>query len=114
MRSETVDLLPPKGPSTAHVALPDEANSNGAAILVIQEYWGINDHIRDIASRYAGEGYVCAAPDLYRGKLAHNPREAAAFMKALGIEDGIATIAATLDEVKRRYGVGKIGITGYC
>jgi carboxymethylenebutenolidase len=112
MKTETIDLKTSQGATTAHVALP-ESDAN-AAVVLIQEWWGINDHIRDIAGRYANEGYVCVAPDLYRGKLARDAEEAAKFMNGLALEDGLETIQAAIEETRRRYGVRKIGITGFC
>jgi carboxymethylenebutenolidase len=94
------------------VAHPDAATTS--AIILIQEWWGINDHIRDIAGRYAAEGFVCVAPDLYRGKLAKTTAEASALMHDLAIADGIETISAALAETKTKYNVGRFGITGYC
>jgi carboxymethylenebutenolidase len=114
MSTEKIDLNPPGGPTTAHVALPDPGAARNAAVLLIQEWWGINDHIRDIASRYAKEGYLCVAPDLYRAKIAKDAQEASKFMHELSMEDGMATIRAAFEETRRRYGVNKIGITGYC
>jgi carboxymethylenebutenolidase len=112
MKTETLNLNTSRGASTAFVARPDA--ETGAAVLVIQEWWGINDHIRDIAGRYANEGYLCVAPDLYRGKLARNSEEASQMMQALAVEDGIETIREAMAEAKRAYNVQKIGITGYC
>jgi len=112
MTTETLNLNPSLGATTAHVARPDKDTT--AAVLLIQEWWGINDHIRDLAGRYASEGYLCIAPDLYRGKLAKDAEEAALMMQGLAIEDGMATIEAAIAEAKRAYNVQKIGITGYC
>jgi carboxymethylenebutenolidase len=112
MRTESLDLAASRGATTAHVALP-EADTR-AAIILIQEWWGINNHIRDIASRYAAEGFVCVAPDLYRGKLATTTEEASAMMHDLKIEDGMETIKAALAETKSKYNVNQVGITGYC
>jgi carboxymethylenebutenolidase len=112
MKTETLNLNPSRGATTAHVVRPDTETT--AAVFLIQEWWGINDHIRDIAGRYANEGYLCIAPDLYRGKLAKDPDEAATMMQELAIEDGIETIRAAIGETKRAYNVQKIGITGYC
>lgn len=112
MKTEQLNLNTPGGATTAYVARPD--NDTTAAVILIQEYWGINDHIRDLAGRYAREGYVCVAPDLYRGKLAKDSNEAAKFMQALPLDDGIEIIRQTIAETKRKYGVQKIGITGYC
>ena len=114
MATESIELNPRYGATTAHVAIPDRDVKPKAAVLLIQEYWGINDHIRDIASRYAKEGYICVAPDLYRGKLAKNPKEAVSFMSSLTMEDGMETIKSAIEETRNKYGVDKIAITGYC
>ncbi|MGI8918357.1 MAG: dienelactone hydrolase family protein [Pyrinomonadaceae bacterium] len=112
MKTETLNLSPARGATTAHVARPDEETTK--AIILIHEWWGINDHIRDLASRYAAEGFVCVAPDLFRGKLAKNTEEAAALMKGLAIADGIETIRAALAETNTKYDVEEVGINGYC
>ncbi|HEX8847245.1 MAG TPA: dienelactone hydrolase family protein [Pyrinomonadaceae bacterium] len=114
MKTETLNLETQNGATTAHVALPDAANKKEAAIILIQEWWGINDHVREIAGRYAGEGYTCVAPDLYRGKITKDAEEASRLMHELAIEDGMDTISRTVEEVRRRYETEKIGITGYC
>ena len=87
MNAESLDLSTSNGATTAYVARPHDQFD--AAVLLIQEWWGINQHIRDIAGRYADEGYLCVAPDLYRGRLARDAEEASALMHALAIEDGI-------------------------
>lgn len=81
---------------------------------MIQEWWGINDHIRDLARRYANEGYLCVAPDLYRGRVARNPDEAAALMQSLAIDDGMETIRIAMDTAAETYQVERFAITGYC
>ncbi len=112
MKTETINLSPARGATTAHVARADKETTK--AIILIHEWWGINGHIRDLASRYAAEGFVCIAPDLFRGKLAKNTEEAAALMKGLAIADGIETIRAALAETKTKYNVEQVAITGYC
>jgi carboxymethylenebutenolidase len=112
MNVETLNLTTSRGPTTAYVARPDGEAT--AAIILIQEWWGINDHIRDIAGRYANEGYLCVAPDLYRGRLAKDSQEAAAMMNALAIDDGLESIQKAIAETEKTYSVQKFGITGYC
>lgn len=120
MKTEIISLNAPQGVSTAVVALPDNANGaddkNAAlpVVVLIHEWWGINDHMRDVAQRYAGEDFLCVAPDLFRGKTARDPQEAARLMQSLAIEDGIGTIKTAIDEVKHRYNTQKFGITGFC
>lgn len=114
MKTETLNLQTANGATTTHVALPDEVSQDTPVVILIQEWWGVNDHIRDIAGRYARENYVCVAPDLYRGQTARDQQEAARLMHALAIEDGLGTIRSAMDEAKRAYNTEKIGITGYC
>jgi len=112
MRTDSLSLETANGPTTAYVAMPNDAG--GRAVLVIQEYWGLNDHIRDICGRYADEGFIAISPDLYRGRVATNPDEAAKLMQALPLDDGIDTIKNTIDAVRNEYHVQHFGITGYC
>ena len=112
MKVESLNFTTSRGATTAHVARPEQAPK--AAIVLVQEWWGINDHIRDIAGRYAGEGYLCVAPDLFRGKVTKDAQEASALMHALEIADGMETIEKAIGEATKTYGVNKFGITGYC
>ena len=114
MQTETLNLNAETGAATAYVALPADGTDLRAAVLLIQEWWGINDHIKDIASRYAKEGYISVAPDLYRGKVTKDPEEASRLMHELKMEDGMAIIRSAFEETKRKYGVRRTGITGYC
>ena len=74
----------------------------------------MNDHIKDIAGRFAAEGFTAIAPDLYRGKLAANPDEASKMMNALSVEDGIDTIKNTVEAASKSLNTTHFGITGYC
>ncbi len=100
------------GPSSAYVALPDA--SNGKAVIIIQEWWGLNDHIKDIADRYAAERFIAFAPDLYRGKIAADSTEASQMMHDLTNIDGLDTIKKTIDAASLAYDISHFGITGYC
>ncbi|HEY7785172.1 MAG TPA: dienelactone hydrolase family protein [Pyrinomonadaceae bacterium] len=112
MQTESLNLSTSRGATTAHVARPDSEST--AAVILIQEWWGINDHIRDLAGRYAKEGYLCVAPDLYRGKLAKSADEASQMMHGLAIEDGMETIRQGIAETRKTYKLDSMGITGYC
>ena len=112
MNAESLDLLTSGGGTTAYVARPHEQFDAG--VLLIQEWWGINQHIRHIAGRYADEGYLCVAPDLYRGRLAHDAEEASALMNALAIEDGMETIRKAMQAATDTYKVDQFAITGFC
>ncbi|MBV9214850.1 MAG: dienelactone hydrolase family protein [Acidobacteria bacterium] len=100
------------GAASAYIAKPD--GPSRAAVLIIQEWWGLNGHIKDITGRYAAEGFIGIAPDLYRGKLAANGDEASRMMHDLKIEDGMDTIKNALDAARRSMDLTHFGITGYC
>ncbi len=112
MNVESLNLSTSFGATTAYVARPhDDVN---AGVLLIQEWWGINEHIRDLAGRFANEGYLCVAPDLYRGRLAADKDEAAALMQALKVEDGIETIRKAVDAATETYKAESFAIIGFC
>lgn len=112
MNTEALNLNTSRGATTAVVARPD--GDATAAVILIHEWWGINDHIRDLAGRFAKEGYICVAPDLFRGKVTEDSEEASRLMHGLDTMDGLETISQAVVETKRAYGVHKTGITGYC
>jgi carboxymethylenebutenolidase len=112
MNTESLSFSTPNGDTTAYVAMPD--TPNGKAVVIVHEWWGLNDHVKDIAGRYASEGFIGIAPDLYRGKIATDPDEASKMMHGLATEDGLLTIAKATDAAREAYGVSHLGITGYC
>lgn len=89
------------------------------AIIVVQEWWGLNDHIKDVARRYAKEGYVAIVPDLYSrlgNKVTADPNEAGKLMGALQQQDGLKDLNATVNYLKTVSSVdaARIGVTGFC
>jgi carboxymethylenebutenolidase len=112
MTPETLNVETTNGNTSAFVARPDADTKR--AVLVIQEYWGLNDHIKDIAGRYAGEGFIAIAPDLYRGKIAKDSGAASELMSGLALEDGLETIRATMAAASDACGISHFGITGFC
>ncbi|CAN5674174.1 dienelactone hydrolase family protein [soil metagenome] len=112
MKNETLNLNTSRGATTAVVARPDEDST--AAVILIHEWWGINDHIRDLAGRYAQEGYICVAPDLFRGIVAKDSEEAARLMHNLDTVDGLEIISEAIVKTRSAFGAQNTGITGYC
>ena len=112
MKTETLSFSTSNGETRAFVATPDAKSEKD--VIVIQAWWGLNEHIKDITNRYADEGFTAIAPDLYRGRLATNPQEAGEMMQALQIEDGLDTIKNAIDSAREKYGISHFGITGFC
>lgn len=102
----------------AYVAAP-QTKERRPAIIVIQEWWGLTDHIKDVACRYAAEGYVAIAPDLYSrlgNALTTDPGEAGKLMNTLKQDDGLADLHATVAYLKTvpEVDAKRIGVTGFC
>ena len=82
-------------------------------VVVIQEWWGVNDHIMDVARRFAGQGYVALAPDLYHGKVTVEPDEAGTLMMELNKEQAVVDVLGAVAHLKG-ITTGRIGVVGYC
>ena len=86
------------------------------AIIVIQEWWGLNDHIKDVANRFANEGFVALAPDLYHGKVATEPDEARKLVMELDNAEAVKEIEQAIAYLQGQDYVSadKVGVVGYC
>ncbi len=88
-------------------------------VIVIQEWWGLNDHIQHIADRFAREGFVALAPDLYSRqghRVTSDGNEAGKMMQALSQADGLSDLSASIAFLKTQPGVDakRIGAIGFC
>ncbi len=90
------------------------AGDNGPGVLVIQEWWGLNDHIKSIVDRFAAEGFVALAPDLYHGKKTTEPDGAGKLMMAMNIDEASKDMSGAIDELQKRSGRTKVGAIGFC
>jgi len=115
VKTETVHFK--SGPETVsgYLAMPDSPGRH-PALVVIQEWWGLNDWVREQAREFAQQGYVALAPDLYHGKVATVPAEARKLAQSLprdrAIRDLKAAYAylAAMPDVEKN----KIGSIGWC
>jgi carboxymethylenebutenolidase len=96
------------------IALPAGAGKAPAVVLV-QEWWGVNDQIKGIAEKWAGEGFIALAVDLYRGAIAKDAAEAGQMMKDLDRTRAMADLGGALAYLRAHpRASGKLGVTGYC
>jgi carboxymethylenebutenolidase len=106
----------PSNGSTAHgyLALPE--SGAGPGVIVIQEWWGLTDHIASIADRLAAEGFVALAPDLYGGTTTHDADEAGSLMMALPVEEASRDLSGAVDFLLAQESVtsAKVGAIGFC
>ena len=86
----------------------------GPAVVVIQEWWGLNEQIKGVANRLSGAGYRALVPDLYRGKVALAANEAEHLMNELDFADAAAQDVRGAVQYLKASGSAKVGVTGFC
>ncbi len=93
-----------------------EAPNALASVVVIQEWWGLNEQIRGVAERLASAGFTALVPDLYKGKSTVEAEEAHHLMTGLDFADAASNdVRGAVQFLKARgIGSGKVGVTGYC
>jgi carboxymethylenebutenolidase len=98
----------------AYISLPPAGS--GPGVVVIQEWWGLVPHVRNVADRLAAQGFVAVAPDLYRGKQTAEPDEAGKLVMEMQLEQAAKDMAAAVDALlamPETTGEG-VGVVGFC
>src|SRR6187397_1942368 len=91
---ELVDFKANGQTANGYLAIPQQGS--GPGVIVIQEWWGLVDHIKDVCERFAGEGFVALAPDLFHGKTTKSPDEADKLMMALRVDEAEKDISGAI------------------
>lgn len=114
MAGQMVEFPSNGGTASGYLAIPGEGK--GPSVIVIQEWWGLVPHIKDVCDRFAAEGFVALAPDLYHGKTTTSPDEAGKMMMAMQIDgaekDLRGAITFLLDHEATT--ADKVGTVGFC
>ncbi len=102
------------GEAHGYLALP--SGGHGPGLVVIQEWWGLTDHIAGMVDRFAREGFVALAPDLYGGRTTHDAAEAGRLMQELPVEQASRDLQGALDYLHGHDAVtgGRVGAVGFC
>ena len=111
---QTVSYKRPDGKSVNGYLAEPKAGNNAPGVVVIQEWWGLNDQIRGVADKLAAAGYRALVPDLYRGKVALEANEADHLMKGLNFGDAAGQDVRGAVQFLKGSGSGKVGVTGFC
>jgi carboxymethylenebutenolidase len=100
--------------ASGYLAVPE--SGSGPGVIVIQEWWGLVPHIEDVCDRFAAEGFVALAPDLYHGETTTEPDEAGKLMMALNLDRAAQDLEGAVAFLQDHEAVtgGKLGITGFC
>lgn len=109
---EMVEFATDGGTSSGYLATPE--SPNGKALIVVQEWWGLQPEILQIADRYAEAGYHALVPDLWGGEVTDQPDEAQNKLMAMNIEQAEKDLVGAVDLVAEKAGAEKVGSTGYC
>ena len=106
----------PANGRTADGYLAKPPSGRGPGVIVIQEWWGLVDHIKDLTDRFAREGFVALAPDLYHGERTKSPDQAGKLLMALNIAEtakdlrGTASYLRSLRELQPK----RVAAVGFC
>jgi len=105
--------FPTNGHTTqGYLATP--ASGKGPGVIVIQEWWGLVPHIKNVADRFAAEGFSALAPDMYHGQTASEPDGAGKLFMALNIAEAEKDLRGATQYLKGQSSTAKIGVVGYC
>jgi carboxymethylenebutenolidase len=112
--SEMVEFPSNGASGQGYLAVPE--SGSGPGLVVIQEWWGLNDQICGVCDRFAADGFVALAPDLYRGEKTKEPDEAAKLMMSLNIERAAKDMVGAIDFLESNAAVTPkgVGVTGFC
>jgi carboxymethylenebutenolidase len=109
-----IDFPTSAGTTPGYLAVP--AGERGPATIVLQEWWGVDEHIRSICDRFAAEGFFALAPDLFRGETTTQPSEAQQKMMALSMDQAETDMCGAAEFLSTQPGVegSGVGSVGFC
>ena len=110
----TITFRRPDGGSVNAYLAEGARGAAAPAIVVLQEWWGLNDQIRGVADKFAAVGYRALVPDLYRGKLALDANEAEHLMNGLDFAAAAGQDVRGAVQHLKTTGSSKVGVTGFC
>ena len=109
-----VTFTRPDGTSCSGYYVEPAAGTRAPGVVIIQEWWGLNDQIKGVAKRYAELGYRALVPDLYRGQVGLDAKEAEHLMTGLNFGDAAGQDVRGAVQHLKSTGSGTVGVTGYC
>ena len=112
MPGKMVDFPSNGATTTGYLATP--TSGKGPGVLVIQEWWGLVQHIKNVCDRFAAEGFTALAPDMYHGKTADEPDGAGKLFMALNIAQAEKDLRGAVDYLASQSSTRKVGAVGFC
>ncbi len=113
---ETIEFASNGSRASGYLAVPSAGPGSGPGVIVIQEWWGLVEHIERTCDRFAAEGFVALAPDLFHGTKVPltEPDDAAKEMMALRMDQAAKELSGAVDELRRRTSRDAVGVIGFC
>ncbi len=112
--SKIISFKRPDGQNVNGYLAEPAQGASAAGIVVIQEWWGLNDQIKGVADKLAAAGYRALVPDLYRGQVALEANEAEHLMNDLDFGDAAGQDVRGAVQHLKATGSAKVGVTGFC
>src|SRR3954467_14811749 len=112
--AKTIEYKRPDGKTVKGYLAEPAAGAKAPGMVVVQEWWGLNDQIQGVADKLAAAGYRALVPDLYRGKLALEANEAEHLMQGLDFASAAGQDVRGAVQYLKATGSGKVGVTGFC
>jgi carboxymethylenebutenolidase len=112
MAGKMVDFPSNGGKTAGYLATPK--TGKGPGVLVLQEWWGLVGHIKNVCDRFAAEGFAALAPDLYHGQTASEPDAAGKLFMALNIAQAEKDLRGAAKYLTAQSSTAKLGAVGFC
>ena len=112
MPGKMVDFPSNGGTTQGYLATP--ASGKAPGVLVIQEWWGLVGHIKNVCDRFAAEGFAALAPDMYHGQTASEPDGAGKLFMALNIGQAEKDLRGAATYLTQHSSTAKLGVVGFC
>lgn len=115
IHARMVEFPSGEGQTPGYLAVPQDADKH-PGVVVIQEWWGLVPHIKEVVERFAEEGFIAIAPDLYHGQAASEPDEARKLAMELEEDTAVDEIRSAIEYLKSLESVSPkmIGVVGFC
>lgn len=111
---QMIDFPSNGGTGQGYLAVPP--SGSGPGVVIIQEWWGLNEQLREVCDAWAADGFTTLAPDLYRGVVTAEPDEAGKLMMSLNIEQAAKDMVGAVDRLAAHDAVtgNGVGVIGFC
>ena len=111
MPGEMVSFAANGAAAEGYLAVPDQP---GPGVLVIQEWWGLVGHIKEVADRFAEAGFTALAPDLFHGEATTSPDAAGKLLMALAVDRAEQDLRGAADHLATVASGDSVGVVGFC